>query len=35
MLPDLVDLAGRLSQERLFILSEQHNLQDLNEKVAS
>lgn len=33
MLADLIELAGRLRQERLFILSEQLHLQELNEKV--
>ncbi|KAG8264091.1 GTPase-activating protein and VPS9 domain-containing protein 1 [Homalodisca vitripennis] len=33
ILSDLIDLAGHLRQERLFIFSEQVNLQELNEKV--
>lgn len=33
MISDLIDLAGHLRQERLFILSEQLHLQELNEKV--
>ena len=30
---DMVELAGHLRQERLFVNSEQQNLQTLNEKV--
>lgn len=30
---DMIDLAGHLRQERLFVNSEQQNLQTLNEKV--
>lgn len=30
---DVLELAGHLRQERLFIYSEQQNLQSLNEKV--
>uniref|UniRef100_A0A1B6MG55 Ras-GAP domain-containing protein n=2 Tax=Graphocephala atropunctata TaxID=36148 RepID=A0A1B6MG55_9HEMI len=33
ILSDLIDLAGHLRQERLFVFSEQVNLQELNEKV--
>lgn len=32
---DMIELAGHLRQERLFVNSEQMNLQSLNEKVQS
>lgn len=30
---DMIEMAGHLRQERLFVSSEQQNLQTLNEKV--
>ncbi|KAL1132013.1 hypothetical protein AAG570_011623 [Ranatra chinensis] len=35
LLWDLIELAGHLRQERLFVLSEQTHLQELNEKVVT